>query len=128
MAKSGLLTGGLVIHLLIGSLIWSGTLYVGEYLPLKQLAADNDEGLDPFIIILSVVEYIRLPYISPNMVPDIWLSFVKAKQCLYLFFVPELHKVGRCYTVHCKRLCCAKIKITSWIIFDNLDVFHPYCS
>jgi hypothetical protein len=44
---------------------------VGEYRPLKQFAAAMDEDpscFEPFIIILSVVEYIRLPYISPNMV------------------------------------------------------------
>ena len=32
------LTGGLVMHLLMGSLIWSGTRYVGEYRPAPPLA------------------------------------------------------------------------------------------
>lgn len=34
------LTGGFVTHLRIGSRICSGTRYVGEYLPLKQFAAE----------------------------------------------------------------------------------------
>ena len=58
-----MLTGGFVIHLLIGSRICSGTLYVGEYLPLKQFVppiAGGPSGFG-FIIILSG-EYI-IPYI-----------------------------------------------------------------
>merc|ERR1719189_1500036 len=54
--------GGFVIHLLMGSLICSGTLYVGEYLPVKQLVppiAGGPRGFG-FIIILSG-EYI-IPY------------------------------------------------------------------
>ena len=57
-----MLTGGFVIHLLMGSLICSGTLYVGEYLPVKQLVppiAGGPRGFG-FIIILSG-EYI-IPY------------------------------------------------------------------
>ena len=58
-----MLTGGFVIHRLIGSRICSGTLYVGEYLPLKQFVppiAGGPSGFG-FIIILSG-EYI-IPYI-----------------------------------------------------------------
>ena len=50
------------MHLLMGSLICSGTLYVGEYLPVKQFVPlmVGPKGLE-FIIILSC-EYI-IPYI-----------------------------------------------------------------
>ena len=63
VAHRKLLTGGFVIHRLIGSRICSGTLYVGEYLPLKQFVppiAGGPSGFG-FIIILSG-EYI-IPYI-----------------------------------------------------------------
>ena len=72
-----LTAGVLVMHLLMGSLIWSGTLYVGEYRPLKQFVPGRPDpgpptippppGPDPpfgFIedIILSGEGYI-IPYI-----------------------------------------------------------------
>lgn len=66
------LTGGFVMHLLIGSLICSGTRYVGEYLPLpKPFAAamaladaaaaaerGDPRGLEFIIILVWSGEYI----------------------------------------------------------------------
>ena len=57
---------------------------MGEYLPLKQLAAEMDDGFEPFIIILSDVEYMRLPYISPNIFKRFFFSVRKFKKVFYV--------------------------------------------
>ena len=41
-----------------------------------------EEGFEPFIIILSVVEYIKLPYISPNILTVGLVTFQVFKNVL----------------------------------------------
>ncbi len=59
---------------LIGSLIWSGTLYVGEYLPPKQLVGPKAGGLE-FMTILSG-EYIIPAYMTDGLFAYFEKSFV----------------------------------------------------